>query len=282
MKHEVADKIINDREILHLVLEAIDYSFLQTDGTYKKTLTYPVIDKVLWAKKQLKAFVGDTQQINKNNLAESSTSVKNKSLNANGHEYVDLCLPSGTLWAKCNVGAEKESDFGGYYQWGGTEDFTNTCKVCTWETYPLGSNYNNLIKYNARADRAGDGKIDNKTELELSDDVAHQLMGGDWHIPSQEQLQELLDNTTSEWTSVNGVNGRRFTSKCNGQSIFIPAAGWREDVDLNAFGKECRLWSSSLFQTRPDNAWYLYFNYAYCDIFDFCRVCGWSVRGVLN
>lgn len=279
MKHEVADKIINDREILHLVLEAIDYSFLQTDGTYKKTLTYPVIDKVLWAKKQLKAFVGDTQQINKNNLAESSTSVKNKSLNANGHEYVDLCLPSGTLWAKCNVGAEKESDFGGYYQWGGTEDFTNTCKTCNWPTHPYGTNASSLTKYNTMANF---GTVDNKTELELSDDVAHQIMGGDWHMPSVLHINELLSNTTSEWTTVDGVNGQRFTSKFNGQSIFIPAAGWRDGRTLYYVGDNCNLWSRSLYQTYPSGACCLRFDSDNCYIDYSGRCHGWSVRGVLN
>lgn len=199
-------------------------------------------------------------------------------INHNGHEYIDLGLLSGTLWAKCNVGAEKESDYGGYYQWGGTEDFANTEK-CDWSTYPHGIGSKSLTKYNIKVSC---GTIDSKTELELSDDVAHQIMGGDWHMPSIEQLQELLRNTISEWTTVDGVKGRRFTSKFNGQSIFIPAAGWRDGRALNLVGYYCSLWSSLLYQTNPSNAYYLSFNSDYCDLSYYYRYYGQSVRGVIG
>lgn len=197
----------------------------------------------------------------------------------NGHEYVNLGLPSGTLWAKCNVGAEKESDYGGYYQWGGTEDFTDTEKNCDWSTYPHGTNYDAFTKYNLRSKC---GTVDNKNELELSDDVAHQVMGGDWHMPSQEQLQELVDNTTSEWTTVDGVKGRKFTSKFNGQSIFIPAVGWRGGCALGNVGDNCNLWSSSLCQTDPSYAYSLDFNSNGCSIYNYHRYYGQSVRGVIH
>lgn len=202
-----------------------------------------------------------------------------KPLNANGYEYVDLGLPSGTLWAKCNVGAIKETDYGGYYQWGGIEDFTNTKKNCNWKIYPYGTSYDTPTKYNLKSEW---GKVDNKTELELSDDVANQIMGGDWHIPSREQFCELVNNTTSEWTTVGGVNGRRFTSKFNGQSIFIPAAGYRDYRTLLHVGYYCYLWSSSLYQARPSSASNLYFNSDDYSIEDFNRYYGFSVRGVMN
>lgn len=197
----------------------------------------------------------------------------------NDHEYVDLGLPSGTLWAKCNVGAEKETDYGGYYQWGGIEDFTNTKKNCNWKIYPYGTSYDTPTKYNLRSEW---GKVDNKTELELSDDIANQVMGGDWHIPSREQFCELVNNTTSEWITVGGVNGRRFTSKFNGQSIFIPAAGYRDYRTLLDVGDYCYLWSSSLYQARPSIASNLYFNSDDYSIEDFNRYYGFSVRGVIG
>ena len=201
-----------------------------------------------------------------------------KKINANGHEYVDLGLPSGTLWAKCNVGASKESGYGGYYQWGGIEDFADKEKNCYWVVYPYGYDWTKLAKYNTDEEL---GTVDNKTVLDLSDDVAHQVMGGDWHMPTKEQLQELIDNTTSEWTTVDGINGRRFTSKFNGNSIFIPAAGWRAGRSLNSAGYNCYLWSSSLYQSSPSNAYYLYFSSGICDIYT-NRSCGLSVRGVLH
>lgn len=126
------------------------------------------------------------------------------------------------------------------------------------------------------------GTVDNKTELELSDDIAHQIMGGDWHIPSREQFCELVNNTTSEWTTVGGVNGRRFTSKFNGQSIFIPAAGYRDYRTLFHVGYYCYLWSSSLYQARPSSASNLYFNSDDYSIEDFYRYYGFSVRGVIG
>lgn len=225
------------------------------------------------ATKRLKTFIRNIQRIDGNKIAE------NESFEVNGHEYVDLGLPSGTLWAKCNVGAEKEFDYGGYYQWGGTEDFTDTEKNCDWSTYPHGTNYDAFIKYNLRSKC---GTVDNKNELELSDDVAHQVMGGDWHMPSQEQLQELVDNTTSEWTTVDGVKGRRFTSKFNGQSIFIPTASWRDGRTLYNVSSNCLLWSSSLCQSYPDDAYYLDFSSEYCGINIGDRCCGLSVRGVIH
>ena len=232
--------------------------------------------------KRLKAFVGNIQRVdNYGDIGCSDsamTAAKDKPFNTNGHEYVDLGLPSGTLWAKCNVGASKESGYGGYYQWGGIEDFADKEKRCEWGSYPHGGNFNKLTKYNTDEEL---GTVDNKTVLDLSDDVAHQVMGGDWHMPTKEQLQELIDNTTSEWTTVDGINGRRFTSKFNGNSIFIPAAGWRAGRSLNSAGYNCYLWSSSLYQSSPSNAYYLYFSSGICDIYT-NRSCGLSVRGVLH
>jgi hypothetical protein len=239
------------------------------------------------AAKRLEAFVRDMQQIDEDRIAESLSLKINSheyvdeasNINHNGHEYVDLCLPSGTLWAKCNVGATKETDYGGHYQWGGTDDFTDTEKNCAWETYSHGTNYDALTKYNLKSEF---GTVDNKAELELSDDVAHQVMGGDWHMPSVLHINELLSNTTSEWTTVDGVKGRRFTSKFNGRSIFIPAAGWRDGRALNGVGNNCFLWSRSLSQTDPNCAYDLYFDSVYCSIDNDSRYFGMSVRGIIG
>lgn len=197
----------------------------------------------------------------------------------NGHEYVNLGLPSGTLWAKCNVRAEKETDYGGYYQWGGTENFSNTEKRCNKKTYPYGNGIKSLTKYNTNDEY---GFVDNKTELELSNDIVHYEMGGDWHTPSREQLCELVNNTISEWTFINGVYGRLFTSKHNSQSIFIPAAGYREDSHLSGIGVSCYLWSRSLCQAFPSSASDLHFDLHNYSIDDNNRYYGFSVRGVIG
>lgn len=229
--------------------------------------------------KKIKAALSSRKKCSSNGTDKPESVNEASNINHNGHEYIDLCLPSRTLWAKCNVGAEKETDYGGYYQWGGIKDFTNTKKNCNWKIYPYGTSYDTPTKYNLRSEW---GKVDNKTELELSDDVANQIMGGDWHIPSREQFCELVNNTTSEWITVGGVNGRRFTSKFNGQSIFIPAAGYRDYRTLLHVGYYCYLWSSSLYQARPSSASNLYFNSDdYC-IEDFNRYYGFSVRGVIG
>ena len=137
-------------------------------------------------------------EASKRTIAQYPEKHDTSTLNKNGQAYVDLGLPSGTLWAKCNVGASKESDYGGYYQWGGTVDYTSTAKTCNWTTYPYGTDSNALTKYNLKTDY---GTVDNKTELELSDDVAHQIMGGDWHMPSVLHIKELYQTPR--------LNGRR-------------------------------------------------------------------------
>ena len=131
-------------------------------------------------------------------------------MNNNGYDYVDLGLPSGTLWSACNVGASKPSESGLYFQWGDTQGYTAD-QVGTgdgkkrfaldWSDYKWGETPN-FTKYTTEG-----------ATLELEDDAAHVNMGGSWHMPTKEQIQELIDNTKSTWTTKDGVNGRLFTSK---------------------------------------------------------------------
>ena len=138
------------------------------------------------------------------------------------YEAVDLGLPSGTKWATMNVGASKPSDYGLYFQWGDTSGYTadqvGKDKQFNWNDYKFsidGSDLN-FSKYTTTG-----------ATLDLEDDAAHIHMGGDWHMPTPDQIQELIDNTTTAWTtSDDGVNGTTFSSKKDGsKSIFIPAAG---------------------------------------------------------
>ena len=187
-------------------------------------------------------------------------------LNANGHAYVDLGLPSGTLWATTNIGAEEPEGYGNYYSWGELA----TKSGYSWDTYRFGSD-SPFSKYDT----------DGKTELELVDDVVRSEMGGDWHMPSNENLYELMLYTTNEWTTVGGIDGRRFTSTVNGNSIFIPAAGYYYGTSSDYVGTECYLWSSSLRPRYHNLALNLYFSSEGIRMLDYGRRHGFSVRGVL-
>ena len=193
-------------------------------------------------------------------------------------EYVDLGLPSGLKWAKCNVGAEKETDYGDYFMWGSVTP--NTADECNWESYThCNGSYDTLTKYNTST-LYGENP-DNITILESVDDAATQIMGSDWRMPTMDDFIELLDNTTNEWTQVNGVNGYKFTGS-NGNSIFIPASGRRSGSWFDRQGSVGYVWSSSLDTSYPLSAWYLYFNSDNVDTNSLYRDHAFVVRGVMD
>lgn len=156
--------------------------------------------------------------------------------------YVDLGLPSGTLWATRNVGANKPEDYGDYFAWGETE----TKDIYWWRNYQWvevdGTSHMTYIKYNTKENL---GPVDNKTELDPEDDAAFVNWGPEWRMPNWEQIHELLENCTWEWTQKNGVNGELVTGP-NGNSIFLPAAGIRLDYDLDYAGERGSYWGRSL------------------------------------
>ena len=198
--------------------------------------------------------------------------------------FVDFGLPSGTLWATCNVGASTPTDNGFYFQWGDTVGYTadqvGTDKQFSWTDCKWrlsGDSFDNIAftKYN---------KTDNKTVLELEDDAAHAYMGGDWHMPTPDQIQELLDNTTTAWTTSNGT-GMTFTStKDTSKSIFIPAAGSAWGGSLYSSGGNGGVWSSMLTTVNVMGGQNLYFNSDFAGLGSLyvSRVNGLSVRGVLG
>ena len=190
------------------------------------------------------------------------------------YEYVDLGL--SVKWAKCNVGAEKETDAGLYFAWGETTGYTasqvGTDKQFSWSDYKYGNSSSNLTKYN---------QSDGKTVLESADDAATQIMGSDWRMPTEAEFQELLANTNKEWTQVNCVNGYKFTAKKDtSKYIFIPAAGNCGDGSVINVGRYGYVWSSSLSTSGPSRAWNLGFDSGNCDMSYNYRYYGWSVRGV--
>ena len=164
--------------------------------------------------------------------------------------------------------------------WGSTK--ANTPDECTWAKAPFnGGN----TSYNANAfDSVKDTACPNGI-LAKEYDAATQIMGGDWRMPTQTEFQELLDNTDKLWTTINGVNGYKFTSIKEGfqnNSIFIPAAGRRTDGSVDSVGFSGYVWSSSLNASNPRSAWNLGFGSGGCDVNINRRCFGQSVRGVHN
>ena len=167
--------------------------------------------------------------------------------------WVDLGLPSGLLWAECNLGATKPEEYGDHYAWGETATKIvynlNTYKYCT-------DYYNLLTKYCTDPEYGYNGFTDNLTTLQPIDDVATQKLGAGARMPTAGEWRELVANTTSEWTTMNGVNGRKFTA-ANGKSLFLPAAGERIGSGIYSVGGKGVYWSSIL------NADYTRYAYAF-------------------
>jgi len=195
----------------------------------------------------------------------------------NGHDYVDLGLPSGTKWAICNLGATAPEGYGDYFAWGETEPKTNY----EWSTYKYcNGSYLTLTKYNNT--NSSFGMVDNKTTLDLSDDAARANWGGKWHMPTQAEQDELRNNCTWTWTTQNGVNGYKVTSKTNGNSIFLPAGGYRSGTSVSYVGSYGYYWSSSLYESNPYLACNLYFYSAKVDWNNLSRYNGHTVRAVFS
>jgi len=162
---------------------------------------------------------------------------------------VDLGL--SVKWAACNVGASSPQGYGGYYAWGETAEKSNY----SWETYKwskLDDDYwGGVYKYLLTKYCTNDyeGKVDNKTTLALTDDVASVKLGGSWRMPTKSEFEELFDKCTWVRISYNDVDGQLITGP-NGNSIFLPAAGYREYTSFNNRGSAGYYWSATL-----DDGW---------------------------
>ena len=197
------------------------------------------------------------------------------SVDANGYEYVDLGLSSGLLWATMNVGAESPEDYGDYFAWGETEP-KEEYNLETYKWYEGESE--TQTKYCTDSYR---GTVDNKTILELSDDVANVSWGGDWCMPTKEDQDELCTECTWTLEQKNGVNGYTVIGP-NGNSIFLPAAGYRNNSGLNFAGSSGDYWSSSLSTLGSCYAYILYFGSGNVGSSYGTRDYGRSVRPVLR
>ena len=185
--------------------------------------------------------------------------------------YVDLGLPHGTLWATCNIGATTPEGIGNYYAWGEIsvkDDYS-------WSTYVWGTSSSNMTKYN---------ETDQQKTLASADDAATQVLGNGARIPTSEDWDELISNTTSEVVVQNGVYGRKFTSNHNSNSIFLPAAGYRVNtIDTNDFSNAGFYWSSMVNTDRFYSAMNLRFTrQGTPDISYHDRYYGQPVRAVIS
>ena len=158
-------------------------------------------------------------------------------------------LGLSVVWAACNIGANMPEDYGDYYAWGEIDTKSNY----NWPKYQWckGSS-DRLTKYNNSGSYGT--VVDNKTVLDPEDDVAHVKLGGSWRMPTIEEWTELRAKCTWTWTTENGVNGYRVTGT-NGNSIFLPAAGYRHETYLEYPGSRGYYWSSSLNTDDPSYAW---------------------------
>lgn len=210
--------------------------------------------------------------------------------NESQHEYVDLGL--SVKWATCNVGADKPEDYGDYYAWG---ELTPK-ESYTWENYRFRtsgddegtvklSKYTSLY-YTSMLDEDNRFFIaDDKTQLDLEDDVAHVKWGGDWRLPTNEEMNELIDSCTWTWTTLNGVNGCLVTSNRPGytdRSIFLPATGkYGFETSNKSAGTWGHYWSNSVNKDQSSyNAGVLAIGSGYAAVKITFRAHGQSVRPV--
>lgn len=194
------------------------------------------------------------------------------------HTWVDLGLPSGALWATCNIGANAPEEFGYYFAWGEIQPKD----TYYWDTYKYCNNGNEymLTKYCDDASFGYNNFTDNLTVLQSSDDAASTNWGDGWRMPTYEEWRELIQNTTHEVTTQHGVNGNLFTAT-NGNSLFLPYAGARLDgIHDNHYENNGFYWSSSLGMDFPCSARSFTDSWNDCVMRYSYRFYGFSIRAV--
>ena len=196
----------------------------------------------------------------------------------NEHQYVDLGL--SVKWATCNTGASAPEEYGDYFAWGATEPFYKTgyaqenpqqhwkkgkelgyaCINAPYQTdkyadYGMATKWSKYLgdTLSTYMDKSATAEEAMKTVLDLEEDAAHVLWGGDWRMPTQKEIDELLKYCVWMKTKLNGVNGYKVKSKVKGYTnnwIFLPLAGFRTDTDLYGTGRDGLYWSSSLYTEK--------------------------------
>ena len=202
-----------------------------------------------------------------NYFKETTGNIVSATYTINPLEYVDLGLPSGLLWATHNVGAKTPEEYGNYYAWGDPRNKTNY----SWGTYPYGNSVNNCTKY----------RKDNRWILEPKDDMAAMNWGARWRVPTKANFKELFTYCDTAHTTMQGVFGILLTSKANGESLFLPAAGNMDGTSLDHAGEGLYYWSSSVVDMVYGNVFWLQTSPNW-NAFSGYRYCGFSVRPVID
>jgi hypothetical protein len=207
---------------------------------------------------------------------------------------VDLGLPSGTKWANMNVGALYPWGYGLFFAWGETKGYTSvpegtpddkgkytmTDHSFNWASYKWCNGTNDsMTKY---CTDSAYGTVDGETSLSAADDAAQANWGGQWVMPTYDEMKELVDNTTCENTTLNGVKGWKYTSNINGNSIFLPAAGYRDGDWLGYQSEYGVYWTATLGSSKSNTAFGYYKSNDYQYLINFVRYEGSSVRPVIR
>ena len=227
----------------------------------------------------------DQKDANKEKNSEINSSNPENSQSVTGkvgkYLYVDLGLPSGLKWATYNVWATKPEEYGDYFAWGETTPQPDSDTSYSWATYKwCNGNFDSMTKY---CSQSRYGTVDSLTTLLPEDDAATANWGSAWRMPTWAELDEMIEGCNWERTkdyNGTGVSGQIGASKTNGNTIFLPAAGGRNNGSLSDVRGYGYYWSSSLRTGSSFSAYVLYFNSGYID-WDFDnRLYGLSVRAV--
>ena len=275
--------IVNDKRSLHTTMFYDKDSYLTLIKEGDKLLSEKnydaAISKYEEAKKYEEKYAGTefSQEFNEDAAGKKSSALLEKERqeqynrthgSKNGHDWVDLGLPSGLKWATCNVGASSPEEYGNYYAWGETEPAPgNNYSEANCEAYGL-----------SISELQSQGIIDGDHILTPSHDAARDNWGGTWRLPTEAEMEELIDNCTWKWTTQNGVKGYKVTGP-NGNSIFLPAAGYRGGLSLYYAGEDGNYWSSTPNESHSSGA-YLSFGSSHQGAYWFYRYYGRSVRPV--
>ena len=200
-------------------------------------------------------------------------------------DYVDLGLPSGTMWATCNLGANTPEEYGNYYGWGSVNPYESGVNV-GWSTYftNIGGAASEQSACGTDADPIKDYVYPNNNSIASTKwDAAHTEYGGEWRMPTIDEFKELMNTAYCTWTwttTDSGVNGYTVTSISNGNSIFLPAAGYREGSTRYSAGTGGRYWSASPSISSADNANFIYFDSESHNYSTWLRIEGYNIRPV--
>ena len=260
--------------------EAADYKFTVASDDYIYTLTRS----------------GKTLTAGKMYNFPALTDGTNWTVTAAPDLYVDLGIEVGgkkIYWAKCNLGATTETDYGSYFSWGEVTGYTEGKTKFAWDAYYYGG-ATTLTKYCNLSSRGKDGFTDELTILEKEDDAAYAAFGGKFRMPTKDECAELIatKSNTAEytWTWCNGstekyndttVKGWKIVKKVSGATLFLPVAGYREGTASKQTGIEGFYWSSSLYLTNyPADAWSILLQSNNPSSLYYQRHYGFSVRPV--